>query len=245
MSILDYPLTLDEANAIAGGSPKGGKMAGSGRYNSALTGTSKMMCRSYNLPASRCNVGGRLTLIPESSCFDCYARKGRYLFRNTIAAMERHYAAVDDPRWTDAMVVIISDDYDRTGSEYFRWLDSGDIKDRAMLEKMIEVAERLPHITFWCPTQERAVVNQYVADGGEIPPNLTIRRSMPMRGMTPPAAGIADGNVYSMTYQGEIPDGVFSCHAAISSALKLGDSTCGDCRACWDPEVPVIGYMIH
>lgn len=234
-------MTIHEANRIAGGSPKGGKAAGKGHYNSALTTTSKMPCPSYNLPADACDVGGRLQLVHDSTCWDCYARKGSYIWPATLAAMYRHLEAITDPRWADAMVVLIEHD----GRPHFRWHDSGDLQSVDHLAAICEVAARTPQVQHWMPSRERKIVRDYTDAGGEIPPNLTIRFSMPMKGMMPPAAGIEDGRVYSTTHTETPPEGAISCPAAERSAAKAGDSVCGDCRACWDQTVPVISYHIH
>lgn len=241
MSILDQPLTIHEANRIAGGSPKGGKMAGKGHYNTALTATSKMPCASYNLPAEACITGSRLRGKEGTACSECYAKKGSYIWPDTLAAMDRHLAAIEHPRWPDAMVVLIEHD----GRPYFRWHDSGDLQSVEHLAAICEVAARTPQVQHWMPSRERRILRDYLAAGGEVPPNLVIRLSMPLHGQMPPAAGIADGRVYSTTHASTAPDGAVSCPAAERSAAKAGGSVCGDCRVCWDPAVPVVSYHLH
>lgn len=38
-----------------------------------LSKPDKMPCYCYNLPASRCKMGGKLNTVPGSVCYGCYA----------------------------------------------------------------------------------------------------------------------------------------------------------------------------
>lgn len=242
-SLADFlvPMTLHEARRIMGASLNGGKNARPGAYNSPFSKTSKMPCLSYNLPASACNVGSRLSLVPDSTCYECYAKEGSYLWTNTLAAMARHLEAIKDPRFVEAAVFLIG----RLKNSHFRWLDSGDLQSLDMLEKIVAIAEQLEEITFWLPTRERKIVREFEDAGGVFPKNLRVRLSMPMQNMSPPAAGIAAGRNYSMTHTNPdtLPAEAIACPAAERSAAKLGGE-CGDCRACWS-DAPIISYRMH
>ena len=95
-----------EANQIVGG----------------LSAPGKMPCPSINLPAVACVTGSKLAKVPGTTCHGCYALKGRYRFPDTVKAMNRRLAALQDSRWVRAMVVLMKD------RKYFRWHDSGDIQ---------------------------------------------------------------------------------------------------------------------
>jgi len=41
-----------------------------------LSATTKMPCKSFNLPAWECKTGSKLAKIKGSVCFNCYAMKG-------------------------------------------------------------------------------------------------------------------------------------------------------------------------
>lgn len=222
MSVLDPPiLTVKEATEIIHSFSKPGKMPG--------------LC--YSTSAHECNVGSRLRQREGSICSDCYALKNQYLFPNTIIAHAKRLEAIRHPRWVDAMVFLIGRWCERNDEPHFRWHDSGDIQDHEHLEKMCEIAERLPWVSFWCPTRERKLVRTY---DGEIPPNLIIRFSMPMQDMAPPQAGLDDGILYSMvTRHAPVPEGVYECPS------RYQNNECGDCRACWDPANQVITYHYH
>ena len=74
----------------------------------------------------------------------------------------------------------------------------------------------------------------FIADGGIVPSNLTIRVS----------ATMVDGNA---TNQWPITSGVHqhkpaqgkTCHAS------KRDNHCGSCRACWSATVPHVSYKRH
>lgn len=237
MSVLDYPITdIHEANRIAGGGVKP-----NGRhYNDALTSTGKMPCPSYALPASECNIGGKLHLIEGSVCYDCYAMKHRYVWKNNQLKMFRCLEAIRHDRWVDAMVFLIGTWCEKNGVPFFRWHDSGEIQDLEHLEKICEVAQRLPEVHFWLPTRERPTVRQYILKWGDPPVNLNIRKSMPMMDMAPPKKGIEDGMIYSMVNR-ELP----APADAHSCPAPQQGGECGSCRACWDTDVQLVSYSFH
>jgi hypothetical protein len=41
-----------------------------------LSATTKMPCKSFNLPAWECKTGSKLAKIPGTVCHGCYAMKG-------------------------------------------------------------------------------------------------------------------------------------------------------------------------
>ena len=57
-------------------------------------------------------------------------------------------------------------------SRYFRFHVSGDIPNRAYLEKMVEISARQLHCEILCFTKRFDIVNGFLTDGGVIPSNL-------------------------------------------------------------------------
>jgi hypothetical protein len=222
MSVLDTPFrTLKEARAVI----------------HSFSSVGKMPCPSYGISAYECNVGGRLRGKQGSICADCYALKNQYVFPNVTAAHAARLEAIRHPRWADAMVMLIDNWCTKHDEPHFRWHDSGDLQDEEHLDKICEIADRLPYILFWLPTRERKIVRDYPED---IPPNLIIRFSMPMQDMSPPQAGLDEGILYSMVNRNTpVPDGVYSCPS------RYQDGACGDCRTCWDADTQVISYHYH
>ena len=142
-----------EANKIVGG----------------LSAPGKMPCPSINLPAAACITGSILALIEGTTCYGCYALKGRYKFKNTKIAMARRLEALSHGSWITAMVTLMA------GRKYFRWHDSGDLQGAWHLKNILEVCKQTPDTKHWLPTREAKLL-QYM-DPEVIPKNLLIRLS--------------------------------------------------------------------
>jgi len=152
------------------------------RITGGLTNTSKMPCYSYGIPASTCNVGGKLRReVKNSVCAKCYAHRGRYLIDNVVDSYYRRYKCVlialdiyecnecgkvsckthnykkTWNKWVEAMVYLING----YGSEYFRWFDSGDLLSVEHLEMIIDVVNQTPNVKHWLPTLEFGILNEY------------------------------------------------------------------------------------
>ena len=186
----------------------------------SLSSPSKMPGYGYSTPAEDCITGSKLAEVVDSICSFCYARKGRYVFRNVKQAMKKRLKSLQRLDWVETMVFMIGK---REKSGFFRWHDSGDIQGVWHLEKIAEVARRLPHIKFWLPTREYRFVREWM-QFANIPKNLTIRLSAYMVDGKPPTKL---AKKLGLTTSGVSPDG-FNCPAS-----KQGNE-CGECRACWD-----------
>lgn len=230
-----------------------------------LSVTSKMPCVGYNLPASRCNVGGRLQQVAGSTCESCYAMGGQYRRKSVQNALERRHAIISAAiapggnydEVVDAFVFIlqtrekgtrrrlaragVSDDQgaawiaENGGQDhrYFRWHDSGDLINARHLAMICDIARRVPGVSFWIPTREYSVVRTFLALGGEIPDNLTVRLSAHMVDGKAPDMGLPTSTVSS----GGIP-GKGSCPAPTQGG------ECASCRECWHRDGNV-DYLIH
>ncbi len=119
------------------------------KITGGLSAPGKMPEGSYNLPASACQTGQKLAKIPGTPCSGCYALKGRYRFPNVKDALQRRLKSLMDPRWTEAMTVLVK------GKKHFRWHDSGDIQSVDHLKKIFEVCNNTPQTIHWLPTQKR------------------------------------------------------------------------------------------
>lgn len=196
-----------------------------------LSAPSKMPCRGYSIPAQTCKKGSMLRKIANSVCSICYALKGRYVFPNVKAAMYKRFASLTDLAWIDYMVFLIGK---QEKSGYFRWHDSGDIQGTWHLQKIAEIAKRLPNIKFWLPTREYSIVSDWLSQNTK-PDNLTIRLSgFMLEGKAPTPLAKKLGLVTSGVSQ----DG-FNCPASKQ------DGKCLDCRACWDQDVANVNYKRH
>lgn len=204
--------TLKDAEAIAG----------------TLGSPSKMPGYAYGLPAVECKVGALLRKLPGSTCSDCYALKGRYLFGNVKTAQYRRLHSLKHPQWVEALVFMIR----RRRCDYFRWHDSGDLQDMDHLNKIVEVAQLCPETRFWLPTRENHLISQFLAVFGGFPSNLLVRVSAAMIDGAPPVRFPHTSTVVKLNGEPSCP------------APKQG-GVCGACRACWDPTVANVSYHQH
>ena len=219
-----------EANEITGG----------------LSAPGKMPEGAWSISAWDCNIGSVLRTIPNTVCSECYALKRRYVFPNVQNALKRRLEATKHPQWIEAMVVLI------TGKGHFRWFDSGDLQDDDMLQQILEVVRQTPDTMHWLPTREYLVISRYLRNSGDTqPPNLCIRLSNQwIDGVTGnmETSGVddIDDHVQSLNSlpwsvvqrNREYPDG-YHCPAHDQG------NQCGDCRACWDPNVKLIVYPVN
>jgi hypothetical protein len=214
MLIASKPRTLKAARDIAGSLGKPSKMPG----------------YSYGISAHACSVGSKLALVEGSVCHGCYALKANYQYPSVRAAHEKRIAGLNHPFWTDAMILLIRS----TGTEFFRWHDSGDIQSLQHLSNIVAVAEKLKHVHFWMPTREKAIVRAWQKAHGAFPSNLVVRVSGAM-------------------VDGAAPSGFANVSVVVDTGEALGHecpapkqgNKCGDCRACWMPDVNCVTYHKH
>ena len=199
-------MLVKEAQKIVGGLSKPGKMPGP----------------SINLPAWACKTGAKLAKIPGTPCFGCYALKLRYVWPNTIKAMNRRLAALANPLWVQAMATLAK------RAKWFRWHDSGDVQSSKHMNDILEVAKSSPDTKHWMPTQER----QFLPDRAAVPDNMIIRLSSSKVNAGPSQAWPWTSSVSTDPKQVTCP------------AQNQGNK-CRDCRACWDRDVAHIVYPKH
>ena len=202
-----------------------------------LTATSKMPGPSYGLPPDMCPTGSAMRRVKGSVCSGCYAAKGRYCFGQCRAALMYRARAIRHPMWVEAMTEAIR----RSGSRWFRWHDSGDLQNTGHAINVLEICHRLPGTRFWLPTMEPVLLRGAVEARG-MPENLTVRLSTPMVDAEPPGRGpafaacAASRVVTSWEVAGAMP----RC-----PAQEFKQEGCGECRLCWDRDVPVVVYKKH
>lgn len=201
-----------------------------------LSKPSKMPGLSYGTPAKDCPIGSLLRRVKGSVCSKCYAHKGMYVFPNVKKAQARRLQILraDLDAWRKNMTALLRFKYRaKVGADaVFRWHDSGDIQSPEHLSAIVQIAKDLPGIRFWIPTKESDRVRRWLAENGSFPENLAVRVSAPMIGRkTTPLAGTVSSTV-------GVREG-FQCEAYTRGGV------CGDCRACWNTEVPSVNYPQH
>jgi|TARA_R110002110_G_scaffold366152_2_gene576142 hypothetical protein len=201
-------------------------------HKSGLGKPSKMPGYSTSLPAKDCKVGAKLAKVPGSVCESCYAMKGHYMFPDVRAGLQRRLDALTDPQWVEGMTKLVGH-YTDPSNPYFRIHDSGDFQSVEHILNWVAVARGLSWVHIWGPSREIAMIK--IARGlsaitGDWPPNLVIRLSAPMIGKAL--------NIAGPTSSVDV-DGGNQCPAPTQG------NECGDCRACWDPEVSNVNYHKH
>jgi hypothetical protein len=196
-----------EADKIVGGLSKPGKMP----------------CPSINLPAAACITGSLMAVIEGTTCYGCYALKGRYLFKNTKIAMARRLRALAHGLWTTAMVTLMKN------RKYFRWHDSGDLQSAQHLKNILEVCKQTPDTKHWLPTREARLLA--LMDPEVIPKNLLIRLS---------ATKVNGAAPSSWPWTSTVTDGKDKTCPAPDQGGK-----CKSCRQCWDRSVVNVSYAKH
>ena len=195
---------------------------------------------AWGIPASHCITGSKLAKQEGTPCATCTARKKRFLWPNVRNAYERRYQQwLDNPTtWAYGMIEAINESV-TIGVPYFRWFDSGDIQSMQMLNDINFIASETPSVHHWLPTQERQFVT-----GFKPAKNLVIRVSSPMINGFPPAGFANTSVVMPKQFKRHWADRVarntktrWACPAVINKTYE-----CGNCRACWDPEIETILY---
>jgi len=204
--------------------------------------TSKMPGPSWGISADDCQRGAELAQIADSVCGRCYAKRHRYLTATVRRCHDRRLAALDDPRWVEAMAFLVRC-YAKGG--YLRWFDSGDLQSPQHLAQIVEVCERTKSTSHWLPTHEPYIVGEFLRSGETLPSNLCVRISAD--GIedrpTTPTWGLPTGTVHR--HPGEpVP----SASGRRSESLECGayrrGGVCGSCRACWDRRVTNVSYLL-
>jgi hypothetical protein len=211
-----------EANIIVGGLSKPGKMP----------------CPSINLPAAACVTGSLMAVIKGTTCYGCYALKGRYRFPNVKIAMDRRLEALKDSRWVRAMIVLMKD------RPYFRWHDSGDLQGAWHLKNILESCHQTPETSHWMPTREAKLL-QYM-DPDTVPKNLIIRLSATKVDGAASKSWPWTSTVYKKAFLWKIKlwfNKIFKIKGKCFAPIQSGK--CKSCRQCWDRTIPNVAYAKH
>ena len=134
---------------------------------------------------------------------------------------------------------------------WFRFHDSGDIRGLWHLVKIAAVCDQVPSVHFWLPTREYSVVQEFLATGKKLPPNLCIRLSAHMIDSEPvlppelvgfPVSTVSSVSLLALGGDVQIVEGKGSVECR---AVEARDNKCGECRACWDRRVKSVNYPQH
>jgi hypothetical protein len=217
------------------------------QFGVVTKGNSKIHGSTFSTDPRRCNVGSKLVKVEGSTCSGCYALKLAKVYPSAQKSWSNNLdlfrLAVEMDsllEWCEAIAHQINNisklkiKKKVSGANMHRWFTAGDLDSIDMLRAFCKVAEMLPHIKFWLPTRERAIVSAYKASLGVIPSNMIIRISSAMVNSQP-----IDSDNTSTVHKKNNPVIGFNCPA------QKQKGNCGDCSACWNTEVKNISYELH
>ena len=191
------------------------------KITGSMTRTTKMPGLSYSLPAWECQTGGKLSLVPGTPCFGCYAKKGNYTRYPAIKKAQYYRLnSLTHDSWVTAMVTQVK------RQRWCRWHDAGDVQSVDHMNKILEVVSQTPGTQHWLPTQERP----YLPAPEDVPDNLVIRLSGSKIDGPAPTAWTHTSSVVT---QGA------SCPAPSQGGK------CKECRMCWTKSVKHVSYGKH
>lgn len=212
-------------------------------------GNTKILGSTWSIPPTACKVGSKLRTVKGSTCEKCYDFHNYNMYPSVRQGrgsnLDKYQEAKDNgtlQEFSEALARQIDNISQRklkkgtSGANLHRWFTGGDLQDREMLECFVYVAKLLPHIKFWLPTREKAIVNSYLRTNLEgFPKNLTVRLSAAMIDTGKPVSKTVTSTVHTKV----APKGSHEC-----PAYKQGGN-CGTCTACWSSEVNNVSYKAH
>lgn len=205
---------------------------------------------SFSLPAGvSC---GKIATIAEK-CKYCYARKGRYMFKNVRQPREENLKLLLENPEKAGKILGIKIGYLSLEENYFRFFDSGDFLDEnialAVTIACEEAVEINPNIKIWIPTTNwyRPELQKYFVRLRQIE-NVTLRPSL--------FEILRENTKFSLLPDREIfaapcvvtelkdPNLVKQAGFELCEATYLRNN-CGTCRKCWEAKDISIAYLKH
>lgn len=168
-------------------------------------------------------------LVP--ACAGCYATTNFYLMDSVITPRERNRTDWERSGWVSDMVQALDN------SRYFRWLDSGDLYNVKLAEKVYKVMKATPWVNHWLPTRMHKFSKfKKVFEKMQALPNVSVRFSSDS--VTGQYVKGLHGSVIIPT-PADLPRGAKLCKAYANGGK------CSGCRACYDKKVKLIAYPAH
>jgi hypothetical protein len=223
----------------------------SGVYAGFLTLTEKMPCASWSIPAWKsCPTGRKVSKTADFICKICYARKGRYLFKNVENAQRARKAFVlwslrkdGGKDFVATMIAAIN----KTKINLFRIHDAGDMFSVPYLKAWMQICKSLPNIRFRCPTREwytddKALRN--LLEDFALLPNVVVQPSALKLNDAPPNQTNFGAGTTVITPDNSFRGDYYICPAT----RKDRPNSCAenDCYLCWDKKNKRgIAYLRH
>jgi hypothetical protein len=191
-----------------------------------LSGTSKMPCKSWSLPAwETCPSAKGTDGKPVDACSNCYALQGAYQWKLDT--------------WVDDMIILITKEGKRNKKNLFRWFDSGDVYKKELALKIEQVIKGTPQVKHWIPTRQYKDKNvRPVLDRINQLPNAVARYS----------SDSVNGKMLDSDFNSTIAqhaDDIKSSKGVLVCGAYSRGGECQDCKACWDKRINTIVYPLH
>ncbi len=196
-----------------------------------LSRVSKLdMIRSWSLEAKETCPGAHTSDGLVDACQGCYAIGGNYRFPNVKAPREFNKQDWKRENWVEEVVAALNID------RFFRWFDSGDIYHPKLAEKIKAVIELTPWCQHWLPTRSfKSPRIRRVLEEIKALPNVSVRYS----------SDSVTGQYEAIHGSTIVPSAEWHDENITVCQAAKTDGKCTNCRACWDAEIPLIGYVAH
>lgn len=173
------------------------------------------------------NLPPILTCRANAPCQkNCYACRGHFNYSNVKASHLDNLHAYKNNASGYFQDII---DFIKNGLviyKFFRWHSSGDIVDANYFRGVIKVAQECKETRFLVFTKKFEIVNEYIANGGEIPSNLSVVFSAWDKDFlvqNPYNLPVAYVDFKDKTKNADIPVTAFRC-----------SGNCEKCLTCWN-----------
>jgi hypothetical protein len=197
-----------------------------------LSKTSKLGTKSWSLQAvETCPgaVGADGKLVP--ACSGCYATAGCYNFPDTKKVRADNKVEWDTEGFEADFIAALKK------QTHFRWFDSGDMYNLRLAEKMYNIMVNTPNTKHWLPTRMYKFEKfQNILNKMQALPNVMVRYS----------SDEIDGT-YTKGLHGStiLPDESYADSDTVVCKAPEQGGKCLDCRACYNKDISVIGYLAH
>ena len=171
-----------------------------------------------------------------AACSGCYAKGGRYNFKNVKTPRQINLVESKKDSWTSEMIEEL--DMHR----YFRWFDSGDMYSVEFAQKVLEVAKATPWVKHWLPTRTWTLkeFNGVLEELNKLP-NVVVRNS----------AGNVTGDIVESHKNGSTVIGIDHINT-VSKEIHICEAyeeqnkgKCNGCRKCWNKDIKQVAYVAH
>lgn len=174
-------------------------------------------------------------------CRICYARKHSFnRFPNVVASRERKAQEWKEVEWVDGMIREISRLKPLGDSSYFRWFDTGDIYTEDLGLKIMDVILGTPKVKHLIFTKVYDIPHLApVVEELSTISNCCVRFSA--KGLDGKYNEGFGNSAVVVNYRYQIPKGSYLC----DSCMPGSNSTCSDCKICWEKDQKVVTFISH